>query len=122
MERYTLISSRLYCLGKDEVLRLCLDPEDFNSVILEAHVTIGGSHSDLNQTKNHILCNGYWWHTLTKDIADYIKKCPECIHRELPAHVTLYLMMATPHWANYIVSYLKGENLNLPKHCLRAIA
>ena len=60
MERYTLISGRLFCLGKDKVLRLCLDPEDFNSVILEVHVTIGGSHADLNQTKNCILCNGYW--------------------------------------------------------------
>ena len=31
-------------------------------------------------------------------------------------------MMATPHWANNIVNYLKGEELDLPKHCLRAIA
>ena len=30
--------------------------------------------------------------------------------------------MATPQWANYIVSYLKGEELNIPKHRLRAIA
>ena len=30
--------------------------------------------------------------------------------------------MATPHWANYIVSCLKGEELDLPMHCLRAIA
>ena len=104
------------------MLRLCLDPEDFNSVILEAHVTIGGSHADLTQTKNRILCNGYWWPTLTKDIAEYIKQCQDCIHREPLAHVTLYLMMETPHWANYIVSYLNGEDLNLPKHRLRAIA
>ena len=46
IERYTLISGRLYYLGKDKVLRLCLDPEDFDSVIQEAHVTIGGSHAD----------------------------------------------------------------------------
>ena len=31
-------------------------------------------------------------------------------------------MMAIPHWANYIVNYLKGEELDLPKHHLRAIA
>ena len=31
-------------------------------------------------------------------------------------------MMATPHWASYIVSYLKGEKMDLPRHCLRAIA
>ena len=30
------------------MLRLCLDLEDFNLVILEAHVTIRGSHADLN--------------------------------------------------------------------------
>ena len=104
------------------MLRLCLDPKDFNSVIQEAHVTIGGSHADLNQTKNRILYNGYWWPTLTKDTTEYIKKCPECIQSKPQAHVTVYLMMATPQWANYIVSYLKGEDLNLPKHRLRAIA
>ena len=31
-------------------------------------------------------------------------------------------MMATPHWASYIVNYLKGERMDLPKHHLRAIA
>ena len=82
MERYTLILGRLYYLGKDKVLRLCLDPEDFDSVIQEAHVTIGGSHADSHQTENRILCNGYWWPTLTKDTAEYIKKCPKCIQRE----------------------------------------
>ena len=30
MERYTLILGRLYCLGKDNMLILCLDPEDNN--------------------------------------------------------------------------------------------
>ena len=122
IERYTLISGRLYYLGRDQVLRLCLDPEDYESVIREAHVTIGGNHADPCQTETRILCNGYWWPTLSKDIAEFIKKCPKCIQREPLTHVTLYLMMATPQWANYIVSYLKGEDLNLPKHRQRAIA
>ena len=59
IERYTLISGTLYRLGSDNVLRLCLDLEDINSVISEAHVTIGGSHASRAQTKNCILCNGY---------------------------------------------------------------
>ena len=122
IERYTLILRRLYRLGKDNVLRLCLDPEDINSVIFEAHVTIEGSHAYRGQTKNCILCNGYWWPTLTRDVADYIHQCPNCIHKEPIAHATLYLMMATPHSTSYIVRYLKGEELDLPKHCLRAIA
>ena len=42
--------------------------------------------------------------------------------KKATAHATLYLMMATPHWATYIVSYLKGERMDLPKHRLRAIA
>ena len=122
IERYTLVSGRLYRLGQDNVLRLYLDPKDINSVILEAHVTIGGSHASRGQTKNCILYNGYWWPTLTRDVADYIQQCPNCIHREPIAHATLYLMMATPHWASYIVNYLKGKELDLCKHCLRAIA
>ena len=73
IESYTLISGRLYHLGGDNVLRLCLDPKDINSVILEAHVTIGGSHVSKDQTENRILCEGYWWPTLAKDVAYYIQ-------------------------------------------------
>ena len=122
IERYTLISRRLYYLRQDNVLRLYLDPENIHSVILEAHVTIKGSHACKAQMENRILCNGYWWPTLTKDVADYIQQCPNCTHKEPTAHATLYLMMATPHWASYIVSYLKEERMDLPKHRLRAIA
>ena len=85
-------------------------------------MTIRGSHACRAQTENRILYNGYWWPTPTKDVADYIQQCPSCTHKEPIAHATLYLMMATPHWASYIVSYLKGERMDLPKHCLRAIA
>ena len=72
IERYTLISGRLYFLGQDNVLRLCLDPENIHSVIVEAHVTIGGSHAFRTQMENCILCNEYWWPTLTKDVVDYM--------------------------------------------------
>ena len=104
------------------MLRLCLDPEDTHSVILEAHVTTRGDHASRDQMANCILYNGYWWPNLTKNVADYIQQCPNCIQKEPISHATLYLMMAALHWANYIVSYLKGKDLDLPKHRLRAIA
>ena len=45
IERYTLITGRLYRLGEDDVLRMCIDPDDADEVIAEAHVTIGGFHA-----------------------------------------------------------------------------
>ena len=40
LEPYTLISGRLYKLGKDQVLRLCANPEDYQDIISEDHETI----------------------------------------------------------------------------------
>lgn len=33
IERYTLITDRLYCLGEDNVLRMCIEPDDVDEVI-----------------------------------------------------------------------------------------
>ena len=91
-------------------------------MISKAHVTIGGSHASRDTTKGRIRCNGFSWPSLTRDVAKYIQNCPTCNQQEPIAHAFLYLMMATPYWAAYIVDNLQGKNLDLPKHRIRAIA
>ena len=72
IERYTLISGRLYRLGEDNVLRVCTEPDDAKEVISEAHVTIGGNHASRDKIELYIRCNGFWWPSLTRDVAKYI--------------------------------------------------
>lgn len=44
-ENYTLIAGRLYRLGEDSILRLCIEPDNSAEHIAEAHITIGGFHA-----------------------------------------------------------------------------
>ena len=106
IESYTLISGRLYRLGEDNVLRMCMEPEDADEMIAEAHITIGGFHASRDRTESRIRCNGFWWPSISRDVARYIRHCPTCTEDEPIAHTTLYLVMATPHWATYIKDYL----------------
>ena len=98
IERYTLISGRLYRLEDDNILRMCIEPDDTDEVIAEAHITIGGFHASQDKTENRIRCNGFWWPSISRDVARYIRHCPACIEDEPIAHTTLYMVMATPHW------------------------
>ena len=41
---YVLISGRLYKHGSDGILRLCLNPEDYEHVMQNAHISLGGLH------------------------------------------------------------------------------
>ena len=58
-EFYTLISGRLYRQGADQILRLCLDPEQFVETMDEAHVSLDGLHASEQQTTQRILLNGF---------------------------------------------------------------
>ena len=77
-EQYVLLSGRLYRYGQDEVLRLCLNPEDYADTIAEAHVSIGGIHASETQTIQRILLNGFWWPTLNKEVVHFVKSCSKC--------------------------------------------
>lgn len=121
-ENYTLIAGRLYRLGEDNILRLCIDPEESEEHIAEAHVTIGGFHACREMTESCVRCNGLWWPTISRDVANYIKNCPACIENEPIAHVTFYVVMATPHWAEYIKDYLQGKSLDLPRWRKKLVA
>ena len=121
LEPYSLISGRLYILGKDQVLRLCTNPEDYLDIISEAHVSIRNSHASLDLTQRRILLNGFWWPTLAKDVANYIQDCPTCVKFRPISNVTLYLTMPVPNWASYIVDHLQGKELDVPRHRKRSI-
>lgn len=55
-------------------------------------------------------------------VTRYIQRCSTCIENKPIAHVTFYMVMATPHRANYIVDYLQGKELDMPKWKKRVVA
>ena len=59
---------------------------------------------------------------MSRDVANYIKHCPVCVENEPLAHVTFYVVMATPHWAEYIKDYLQGKSLDLPRWRKKTVA
>ena len=77
-QHYVLLSGRLYRLGPDKVLQLCLDPDCYDDAMNEAHVRRGGLHAYAVQTKQRILLNGFWWPTLENDVHRFVHECPRC--------------------------------------------
>ena len=74
LESYTLILGRLYCRGEDEVLHLCANLEEYEDILSNAHVSIGGIHVCVARTQQRVLQNGFWWPNLASCINSYIKK------------------------------------------------
>lgn len=101
-------------MGEDNILNLCIEPDNSEEHIAKAHVTIGGFDASREKAESQVRCNGFWWPTMSRDVANYVKHCPACRKNEPIAHVTFYEVMATPHWAEYIKDYLQGKSLDLP--------
>ena len=114
-QHYVLLSGRLYRLGPDKVLRLCLDPDCYDDAMNEAHVSIGGLHASTIQTKQRILLNGFWWPTLENDVHKFVHECPRCQTLEPIPYATLYSIMQTPTWSLHIVDYLQNGHTDSSK-------
>ena len=61
---------------------MCIDLDDANEMIAEAHVTIGGFHASKDKIECRIRCNGFWWPSIARDVARYIQHCPTCIENQ----------------------------------------
>ena len=72
-----------FSLGGDDIPRykdkLCvLDVDDSRTkIIAEAHGSIYPKHPGSTKM-HHDLKDIYWWNEITKDIAEYVAKCPNC--------------------------------------------
>ena len=67
---YVLISGRLYKHKSDGILRLCLNLKDYEQVMQNAHISLGGFHVSGKQSAQRILMEGLWWPSLYTDIED----------------------------------------------------
>ena len=65
----------LYKLGKDKVLRLCIENAESEFYLKQAHVAMGNIRVSPNQTIRRIEHMGVYWPTMRKDIYAYVQRC-----------------------------------------------
>ena len=85
-----MIAGQLYHLCQDEVLRLVVCPDDYQSLLSQAHVSITGYHSSGDLTMQRVLREGFWWPTLKEDAATYVFQCHQCVASRPNEHATLF--------------------------------
>ena len=52
---FVMLAGRMYHLGWDGILRLCIEPQEKEHYLVAAHITIGGIHMAADQTIKRIL-------------------------------------------------------------------
>ncbi|MCO5572921.1 hypothetical protein L7F22_037746 [Adiantum nelumboides] len=120
---YQLLAGRLYKKNQDGILLLCINPEEKEQYLTQAHTTIIGIHYAEDQTMQRILRLGVYWPTMRSDIYLFVKSCVQCqIQTPIP-HVTLFQVSVVPKWSNYIVTYLLNRTFpeDMSKQHQRAI-
>ncbi|KAL3685159.1 hypothetical protein R1sor_003181 [Riccia sorocarpa] len=75
---FTLIQGVLYRMGPNNVLRRCLSAEEIPTVLKASHTDEAGGHFSGELTARKIYLSGYWWPTVHKDCANYVRRCDAC--------------------------------------------
>ena len=75
---YSLIGGVLYKLGKDGVLRQCINPSEVQDILKGCHTDPCEGHFADEATARKALLVGYWWSSLFKDAHEFTKRCDPC--------------------------------------------
>ena len=108
---FVMLAGRMYRLGKDGILRLCIEHQEKEHYLIAAHITIGGIHMAANQTIKRILWAGVWWPTMRAEVHTFVRACSECHSRPPKSHATLFQVAIAPNWSKYIVDFLQHRTL-----------
>ncbi|MCO5549244.1 hypothetical protein L7F22_002711 [Adiantum nelumboides] len=120
---YQLLVGRLYKRNQDGILLLCINPEEKEQYLTQAHTTIVGIHYAEDQTMQRILRLGVYWPTMRSDIHSFVKSCVQYQIQTPMPHVTLFQAFVVPKWSNHIVTYLSNRTFpeDMSKQHQRAI-
>ena len=76
--RYFTKGSSLFKKGlAGEPLR-CLGPSESQAALKEAHARECGEHQEKKKLYQSLLSLGYYWSTIKKDAAEFVKTCHTC--------------------------------------------
>ncbi|RVX08185.1 hypothetical protein CK203_017762 [Vitis vinifera] len=76
--RFTLIGGHLYKRSFTGPYLRCLGHSEAQYVVAELHEGICGNHSGGRSLAHRAHSQGYYWPTMKKDAAAYVKKCGKC--------------------------------------------
>nr|CAN75043.1 hypothetical protein VITISV_042110 [Vitis vinifera] len=76
--RFTLIEGHLYKRSFTGPYLRCLGHSEAQYVLAELHEGICGNHSGGRSLAHRAHSQGYYWPTMKKDAAAYVKKCDKC--------------------------------------------
>ncbi|XP_015945427.1 uncharacterized protein LOC107470543 [Arachis duranensis] len=75
---FTLMNNTLYRRGYSRPLLKCLDRNDADLVLAEAHEGICGIHSGARSLAQKILRAGFYWPSLWEDSRKKVRTCDQC--------------------------------------------
>ncbi|XP_065027568.1 uncharacterized protein LOC135651428 [Musa acuminata AAA Group] len=75
---YSLVGGKLYRRGFSQPLLLCLAPPEAHTVLAELHEGICGEHIGGRTLAFKALRQGYYWPTMRRDAAAYVRQCQPC--------------------------------------------
>ncbi|GFZ00843.1 hypothetical protein Acr_14g0004780 [Actinidia rufa] len=103
--RYCIFKGRLYKRSFSGPLLRCLRPEEAEYVLREIHKGICWNHSGARSLAKKTIRQGYFWPTIDRDAAAYIKKCDKC-QRFAPVsrlpHTEMFLIVAIDYFTKWI--------------------
>ncbi|XP_057506532.1 uncharacterized protein LOC130789733 [Actinidia eriantha] len=82
--RFYILKGKLYKRSFSRPLLKCLRPKEGEYVLREIHEGIGGNHSGARSLARKAIRQGYFWPTLERDAATYIRRCDKCQRFGIP--------------------------------------
>ncbi|GFY91128.1 hypothetical protein Acr_07g0013240 [Actinidia rufa] len=76
--RFCIFKGRLYKRSFSGPLLKCLRSEEAEYVLKEIHEGICGNHSEARSLARKTVRQGYFWPTIERDAATYIRRCNKC--------------------------------------------
>ena len=107
--KFTIVSGKLYKMGRTTPMLRCLGEDETNMVLLEVHKGVCGSHIGGRALAAKLLRSGYYWSTMLQDSSEFVKKCYKCQKfsdkKHAPAHelTSVYSQWPFHKWAVDIV-------------------
>ncbi|RVW17418.1 Gypsy retrotransposon integrase-like protein 1 [Vitis vinifera] len=97
--RFTLIGGHLYKRSFTGPYLRCLGHSEAQYVLVELHEGICGNHSGGRSLAHRAHSQGYYWPTMKKDAAAYVKRCDKCQrHAPIPHMPSTTLKSISGPW------------------------
>ena len=76
--RFTILNDELYKRGYSQPYLRCVEKEEARYILEEVHGGICGDHTGAKSLVRKIMRAGYFWPTMQRDAADFVRTCDSC--------------------------------------------